>query len=115
MSIVAVDGAPVHPTDTSSITLGAGQRYDVVITAKHSANRNYRITSKMVDSLKSTTGTLKYTKASRPFNILPQIQLAALNFDDIYLRPTSGQPLLSPVSRTVYLSASEIRTDLGPR
>lgn len=114
MTIVAVDGAKVNPKIANVISISAGQRYDVIITAMETASRNYRIESKMVDSMKSNTGTLKYTERAELISI-PMVNLPPINFNDIMLSNGMGQELLGPVTRTVELQVHEIRTDAGPR
>ncbi|KAF2096240.1 conidial pigment biosynthesis oxidase Abr1/brown 1 [Rhizodiscina lignyota] len=115
MSVVAVDGAPVKPANAEAIEIGAGQRYDVVITAKTTTNENYGIYSRMIDSLLSNTATLKYTdKPLLPLARIPAT-LPGVPIDDMTLVPTDNQPLLEPVTETIELDVHYIETKAGPR
>jgi iron transport multicopper oxidase len=116
MSIVAVDGQAVEPTNTQSITIGPGQRYDVVITAKTTDNQNYGIYSRLVESpLLSNTGTLKYTDSSvLPIAKIPSV-LPSTSINDMDLKPTDNQLLLEPVTETIEMDVHYIDTDDGPR
>ncbi|KAK3062815.1 hypothetical protein LTS18_003301 [Coniosporium uncinatum] len=101
MQITALDGIPCEPYTTSAITLAAGQRYDVVITAKSNPSQNYAIFSKMVGTGLSNTGTLsyssKYGNAKRPSNS-PSISL-----NDLNIKPKDAQSIIGPVDHRIYM------------
>lgn len=116
MLIVAADGQQVKPYSTDSVTIGAGQRYDVIITTKEDNSKNYAIYSRMVDQALSNTGTLRYTGPSGPSKRrslshgsrrtsgqgrkqYPKTSNSF--FDDMKLVPADEQPLLEPVDHTI--------------
>lgn len=115
MSVVAVDGEAVQPADADSIELSAGQRYDVVITAKDNNSENYAINSQQVGSSFSNTGTLKYSDKASLQSRRAAAALSTSSLDDISLIPADNQGLLEPVSETIELNVHNIRTKAGPR
>jgi iron transport multicopper oxidase len=104
MTVVAVDGVATKPAAAQAITLAAGQRYDVIITGKTNATRNYEITSQMFGTNLSRTGVLNYgfndTEPTANSTTAP----AAI--DDITLSAASGQTLFGSVARNITLPVS---------
>jgi iron transport multicopper oxidase len=112
MQIVAMDGVYTVPTTAKTIFVAAAQRYDVLVTAKKSAKRNFDIAA-LVDMAMLRTSfsgnqvahaslvySSKYPKASQRdaatlnSNILPAI-------DDLTVEPLDGQKVLGPVTKQV--------------
>lgn len=112
MTIIAIDGVDVQKQETESIYVAAAQRYDVLVTAKPTREKNYGFVSSMdlsmFDSsvvasviIPSCFGTLVYDDKN-PRGLQPS--LAPFNpIDDATLVPYDRQPLLEPVDQTITL------------
>jgi iron transport multicopper oxidase len=119
MTIIAIDGVYLEKQETDSIYLTAAQRYDVLITAKSTREKNFGFVSSIDLSMFDPSvippnikpncyGTLVYDH-QKPHGLQPN--LAPFSpIDDINLVPYDRQPLLGPVDRTIKLTM-EFTTD----
>jgi iron transport multicopper oxidase len=119
MTLIAIDGVYVQKQETDSIYLTAAQRYDVLITAKSTTNKNYGFVSSIDLSMfdpgaippninPNCYGTLVYDH-QKPRGLHPNLE--PFNpIDDMSLVPYDRQPLLGPVDKTITLSV-EFKTD----
>jgi FtsP/CotA-like multicopper oxidase with cupredoxin domain len=62
MTIVEMDGQATVPTVTKEIMIAAAQRYNVIVTALSSAQKNFAITSAMMPNMFDTVES--YANAS---------------------------------------------------
>jgi iron transport multicopper oxidase len=114
MTIVEVDGIYVQPYDVTQLFVAVAQRYSVIIKSKANNAANYAIVATMMADMfgssmtppgmqPTVTGWLVYDAGKAlpaPFTLQPQ------PFDDSRLEPIDRMPLLGPVGRTIYLTAS---------
>ena len=110
MTVVAVDGVQVIPTDTQTIRLTAGQRYDVIVTGIQNPTRNFAILTQMdeamfggptADSVTLANGVLQYDPS---FSAPPMMTAHGNPIDDFILAPADGTPLLESPDQIISLS-----------
>ncbi|KAF2193909.1 multicopper oxidase [Zopfia rhizophila CBS 207.26] len=116
MTIVGIDGVHVHPQEAESLVICAGQRYDVVVTAKTSPKTSFQYIAKMatgmltndIPSNRSLTvyGTIVYRDQSgRIFDSLYKYYnsswLPTTVLNDMRLKPLDNQPLLPPPQQQI--------------
>ncbi|KAF2841516.1 multicopper oxidase [Patellaria atrata CBS 101060] len=123
LTVVAVDSIPVRPRTVDGIRISPGQRYDVLITGKPYATRNYGLITRMdtaifkansSSSKLNCNGILSYSaKLSNP----PPLRTTEFSLaDDITFQPTDNQPLLEPVDQTITYNPKLIYyPNIGPR
>jgi iron transport multicopper oxidase len=119
MTIIAIDGVYVEKQEADSIYLTAAQRYDVLITAKSTGEKNYGFVSSMDLTMFDPSaippnikpncyGTLVYDH-QKPLGLQPNLA-PFTPVHDVGLVPYDRQPLLRPVDLTITL-AMEFTTD----
>lgn len=123
MTIVEMDSVYTEETHTSTLYVGAAQRYAVLVTANQDASNNYGIIS-AVDTAafkkpsgnpgfrNATFATLSYNATNgdaTPFvPVMPPI-------DDFTVPPLDGAKLLDPVTKTFQLDFNLTHIDGIPR
>lgn len=101
--VTHADGQPVSPVEVSTLVIGMGERYDVVVSATNPGTWPLMVSSSG-SSVPTTLGMLVYTGFERnvqpPFVWPPELQAGrALRYED--LRSTSvGEPS-PPISLTI--------------
>ncbi|KAF2641185.1 laccase-2 precursor [Massarina eburnea CBS 473.64] len=118
LSVVAVDGQPVHPKDANVILVCAGQRYDVVVVGKEAPLSSVQYIVKMstdmltgqapLDDNIIVVGNLTYVRNGVRLPINPSFTkllgaswTASSVLDDTTLIPLDNQPLLTGVTKRV--------------
>jgi len=113
MQITALDGIPCEPYTISALTIAAGQRYDVVITAKSDPSQNYAIYSKMVGTRLSNTGVLSYD--SKYGDVERPSRGPSVSLDDLSIKPKDGQSIIGPVDHRIYMEVKYSDTPIAGR
>lgn len=111
MTVIAVDSVSVVAAPTTSIEITTAQRYDVLFTAKPTADQNYFFVSSLDQtmyggyfdiSIPNAFGYLVYnSKLPLPATSVPD---SFDPIDDFTLVPYDKQPILGPVSQTLTLN-----------
>ena len=113
MQVVEVDGIYTESAEADMLYITSGQRYSVLIAAKHEISSNFAFVGSMDQDLfdaipdglnPNVTGWLVYD-ASNP-NPDPAPMDAFDPFDDFTLSPTDKMPLLENPSHTVEISVA---------
>lgn len=119
MTIVAIDGVPVTPTQASTIYLSAAQRYDVIITGMQNPKKNYAFIAQMdndmfddpqPDNVTITNGALIYNSQ---WAIPPLLTTHDNPIDDLTLLPADGQNILGNPDQTIWLSLNFFNTQVA--
>jgi iron transport multicopper oxidase len=126
MQIVAMDGVYTQPTTAKTIFITAAQRYDVLVTAKKSSNRNFDI-SALVDMtmFRSSFTNNQVAHASLVYNsksakAAPRDSTTLNNsimppIDDTTVKPLDGQKVLGPITKPVTFEFGVERINDIPR
>ncbi len=113
MTIIEVDGVYTKAQTTNLISLKAGQRMSVLITAKPNANKNFAFVGAMdptmLDSVPATldlnaTGYLVYDDSKPLPAKAPTFKAYDAAFDDFDLVPYDGVALFKPVNHQIVLN-----------
>ncbi|KAF1953672.1 laccase-2 precursor [Byssothecium circinans] len=118
LSVVAVDGVPVQPKKASTISICAGQRYDVVVVGQLLPLTSVQYVAKMATDMLTTRpppdqnitviGGVSYIRNGVRIPINPAFtRLLGANWtatgvlDDATLKPLDNQPLLRDVTKRI--------------
>lgn len=113
MTIIEVDGVYTKAQTTNLISLKAGQRMSVLITAKPIANKNFAFVGAMdptmLDSVPATlnlnaTGYLVYDDSKPLPAEAPTFKAYDAAFDDFDLVPYDGVALFKPVNHQIVMN-----------
>ncbi|KAF2455514.1 Cupredoxin [Lineolata rhizophorae] len=131
VTVVAIDGIPVEPAQTTSIRLSAGQRYDVLLHTKSNPTRNYALISRMdrlelqsrgqqpppdATELYTNHGIVSYSAEFPDPSPLSPNETNFRPLNDMDLVPADGEELLGPVDEHITLTTSFTnRAGVGPR
>ena len=70
MEVIAADFVPIHPYNTTQLSIGMGQRYDVIVTAKQLNSGNFWLRAipqeacSETDALNNIKGIIRYDNSS---------------------------------------------------
>ncbi|KAJ1953555.1 ferroxidase fet3, partial [Dipsacomyces acuminosporus] len=101
MHLIEIDGVPIKERVTRGVTLAAGQRASVLVTAKESTSSNYLFHADMYTDLfrlpkynpYNFTGVVEYAQGAK---VKREINPGWHTVDDIDLHPLDNEPLMEP-------------------
>ncbi|KAB8276471.1 Cupredoxin [Aspergillus minisclerotigenes] len=70
MEVIATDFVPIHPYNTTQLSIGMGQRYDIIVTAKELDNGNFWLRAipqeacSETDAVDNIKGIIRYNSSS---------------------------------------------------
>lgn len=112
-TIVEVDGVYVQPNTTSMLYITIAQRYGVLITTKNDTSKNYAFMNKFDDDMFDVIpsdlilNSTNYIVYDEEADLPEEYTVDELDFfDDFYLQPLSGEPLMDEADYAVTIDVA---------